>query len=90
MKFNERVVVRRLRKLINIAEPQFELRPNMGTLDVLFVLKTLRGIQKKMFRSLYLFCRPEKAFNRVPRKVIEWVLEVLVWTIMSMYDGTQV
>ena len=41
-----------------------------------------------------MFVDLEKAFDRVPRKVLEWALrkkeipEVLVRSVMSLYDGT--
>ena len=41
------------------------------------------------------FVDMEKAFNRVPRKMAEWsirkkhLLEVMVWAVMSLYDGAK-
>ena len=41
------------------------------------------------------FVDPEKAFIRVPRKVLEWALrkqgipEVLVGSVMSLYEGAK-
>ena len=39
------------------------------------------------------FVDMEKAFDRVPRKAMEWAMkkrglsEVMVWAVMSLYDG---
>ena len=41
------------------------------------------------------FVDMEKAFDRVPRKVMKWamrkkgLLEVIVWAVMSLYDGAK-
>ena len=49
-----------------------------------------RGREKKLYTC---FVDLEKAFDRVPRKVMEWALrkkglaEVLVQTVMSLYEG---
>ena len=46
-------------------------------------------------KVLYLLCNLEKAFNRAPRKMMEWVmrkkglLEVMVRPMMRIYHGTQ-
>ena len=37
----------------------------------------------------------EKAFDRVPRKVMEWAMrkkglsKVIIWAVMSLYDGAK-
>ena len=42
------------------------------------------------------FVDMEKAFDRVPRKVMEWVMrkkglsEVMVRAVMSLYDGAKI
>ena len=41
------------------------------------------------------FVNMEKAFDRVPRKVMEWAIkmkdlsEVMVWAVMSLYDSAK-
>ena len=41
------------------------------------------------------FVDMEKAFDRVPKKVMEWIVrkkglsEVRVWAVMSLYDGAK-
>ena len=41
-----------------------------------------------MDKKLYVcFVNMEKAFDRVPRKVIKWSLKVLLKTVMSLYKG---
>ena len=41
------------------------------------------------------FVDMKKSFDRVPRKVMEWAMrkkglsEVMVWAVMSLYDGTK-
>ena len=41
-----------------------------------------------MDKKLYVcFVNMEKAFDRVPRKMIKWSLEVLLKTVMSLCKG---
>ena len=53
------------------------------------------GIYKKNKKMYMCFVDMEKAFDRVPRKVIEWAMgekglsEVIVRAVMSFYDGTK-
>ena len=41
------------------------------------------------------FVDTKKAFDRVPRIVMEWIMrkkglsEVMVWAVMSLYDGAK-
>ena len=54
---------------------QFGFTPGKGTTDALFILRRMqeefRGREKKLYKC---FVDLEKAFDRVPRKVMEWVL----------------
>ena len=52
--------------------------------------------QKKDKKLYVCFVDIEKAFDRVPRKVVmEWAMrnnglsEVMVWKVMSLYDGAK-
>ena len=68
--------------------------PGRRTTDALFVVRRMeeeyRDKRKKLYTS---FVDIEKAFNRVSRKVMEWVMrkkslpEVIVRTVMSLYHG---
>ena len=74
----------------------FVLCLGKGTADALFIFRRMqeefRGREKKLYMC---FVDSEKAFDRVPRKVMEWVLrkknlpEVLVKAVMSLYEGSR-
>ena len=96
MKIVERVLKRRIREFINIDSTQFGFVPGRGTTDALFVVRSMqeeyRDKKKKLYMcSVYI----EKAFDRVPRKVTEWVMrkyglpEVIVRAVMSLYHGAK-
>ena len=56
----------------------------------------MQGEYQKKDKKLYMcFVDMEKAFDRVPRKVIKWAMrkkglsEVIVRAVMSLYDGAK-
>ena len=75
MELLERVLDSSIRKMVNIDNMQFEFVPGRGTTDTIFIF---RQLQEKYFaanKPLYIaFVILEKAFNRVPRKVLGWAL----------------
>ena len=92
MKVVERLLERRLRNIVEIDKMQFGFMPGKGTIDAIYIVRRLQecylGKKKKLFMC---FVDLEKAFDRVPRKVIEWALrkrnvpESLVQAVMSLY-----
>ena len=97
MKIVERVLEERIRELlVKVGDMQFGYMPGKGTTDALFILRRMqeefRGRKKKLCLC---FVDLEKAFDRVPRKGMEWVLrkkslpEVLVKAVMSLYEGSK-
>lgn len=96
MKIVERVIVWRIRKLVTLNENQCGFMPGKGTMDALFVVRRLQEEYRAKGRNLYMcFVDLEKAFDRVPRKVMEWAMrkkglpEVMVKAVMSLYDGAK-
>ena len=79
-----------------IDEMQFGFTPGKGTTHALFILRRtqeeFRGREKKLYMC---FVDLKKAFDRVPRKVMEWALrkeglaEVLEQAVMSLYEGSR-
>ena len=54
---------------------QFGFIPERGTTDAIFILRQVRKKYIEKNRNLYLtFLDLEKAFDRVPRKVLWWAL----------------
>ena len=66
--------------------------PGRSTVDAIFIPRRMQESYLEKNRKLFIFFVDlEKAFDRVPRKVIEWalrerlILVSLVQTVMSMY-----
>ena len=96
MKIIERVLERRIRTLVDFDETQFGFMPGKGTTDALFLVQRLQEEHRAKDKGLYVcFVDLEKAFDRVPRRVMEWAIrkkglpEILVKTVMSLYEGAE-
>ena len=96
MKIVERVLERRIRILVNLNEMQFGFMPGKGTVDAIFIVRRMQEEYQKKDKKLYMcFVDIEKAFDRVPRKVMEWamrkkgLLEVIVRAVKSLYNGAK-
>ena len=61
-----------LESMVKVDEMQFGFMPGKGTIDAVFILRRLQeeylDKEKKLYRC---FVDLEKAFDRVPRKVLE-------------------
>ena len=96
MKVVERLLEKRLRRLVEVDKMQFGFMPGKSTVDAIFILRRMQESYLKKKRKLFIrFVDLEKAFDRVSKKVIEWALrkklvpERLVQTVMSMYKGAK-
>ena len=83
---------KRLRKMVEIREEQYGFVAGKGTTDVIFILRQLQEKYLENDKELYLvFVDLEKAFDRVPRVLIEsslrkkGVMECYVKAVMEMY-----
>ena len=78
MKILERMVDGLIRQLVSIDDSQFGFVPGRGTTDAIFVVRQLQekylAANKRLYKA---FVDLEKAFDRVPRKVIWWALRKL-------------
>ena len=92
MKLWEKILEKRLRNIVKLDEKQFGFQSGKSTTDAIFVARQLQekyGSKKR--RLYYAFVDLEKAFDRVPRKVIEWALrrqgvpERLIRLVMALY-----
>ena len=96
MKIFEKVLDRRLRKLVHITDEQFGFMPGKSCTDAIFALRRLQEKYGEKKRKLYhIFVDLEKAFDRVPRRAIEWALrrqfvpEVLIRLVMCLYTDSR-
>ncbi|EXC17267.1 DNA-directed RNA polymerase II subunit [Morus notabilis] len=94
MKLLERVIERRLRATATISGNQFGFMPGKSTTEAIFLLRMLMERYRETNTDLYIvFIDLEKAYDRVPREVLWWVLEKkgvhvrYIKVIKDMYDG---
>ena len=74
----KRIVDGFIRQVVSIDDSQFGFVPGRGTTDAIFVVRELQEKYLAMNKRLYMaFVDLEKAFDRVPRKVIWWALRKL-------------
>ena len=96
MKILERIVDGLIRQLVSIDNSQFGFVPGRGTTDTIFVVRQLQEKYLAANKRLYMaFIDLEKAFDRVPRKVIWWALrklgveEWIVRLVQGMYANVR-
>ena len=94
MKVVERILEKRLRSIAGVDEMQCGFMPGKGTTDALFTVRRLQEEYRAKNKKLFMcFVDLEKAFDRVPRRVIWWALrrrgvpEQLVDAVRSLYEG---
>ena len=80
MKLLEWVQDSSIYQMVNINGMQFTFMPGIGTTDAIFIVRQLQekyiaGANKQLY---FAFIDLEKAFDRVPRKVLWWALRSLV------------
>ena len=94
MKMSEKIVERRLRKLITVNNMQFGLSPGKGTTYAVFIIQQLQEKHIEMHKDLFLtFVDLEKAYDRVSIDLVYWCLrrggvpEKLVRLVETTYHG---
>ena len=102
MKVMEKILDEMIRAMIDIDEMQFAFVPGRGTTDAIFITRQLQ--EKFLARKdpngknhilYYAFVDLEKAFDRVPRKVLWWAMrslgidEWVVRAVQAMYANAR-
>ena len=89
-------VMKGIEERISIDDMQFGFMPGSGTTDAIFILRQLQEKHLAKNKKLYFaFVDLEKAFDRVPRKVIWWAMrklgieEWIVRFVQAMYNNTR-
>ena len=97
MKTLERVLDTAIRRSVDIDEMQFGFVAGRGTTDALFIVRQMQEKFAAARKPLYFaFVDLEKAFDRVPRKVLWWAMrslgveEWIVRAVQSMYAKSRV
>ena len=74
-KIIKRVLERRIRALVDFDEAQFGFMPGKGIIDALFLVQRLQEQHRAKDKRMYMcFVDLEKAFDRVPRRGMEWAM----------------
>ena len=96
MKILERILDGLIRQLVSIDDSQFGFVPGRGTTDAIFVVRQLQEKYLAANKRLYMaFVDLEKAFDRIPQKVIWWALrklgveEWIVRLVQGMYANAR-
>ena len=94
MKMFERILEKIIREQVNINEMQYGFMPGRGTTDAIFILRQLQERYLHKNKRLYfVFVDLEKAFDRVPRKVLWWAMrklgveEWIIGLVQALYNG---
>ena len=96
MKVMEHILATIIRTQVDIDAMQFGFMPGRGTTNAIFILRQVHEKYLSKHKDLcFAFVDLEKAFDRVPRKVLWWALrkvgvdEWLIRTIQAMYTNAK-
>ena len=95
LKIWERIIDKRIRKVVNISDEQFGFVSGKSTTDAIFALRRVVEKYREKEKDLHcIFIDLEKAYDRVPREEV-WhclrekeVPEKYIETIKDMYDNS--
>ena len=75
IKMVERVLIKRLCRIVSVDVKQSGFMPERGTIDTVFIMRRMQQKHHaKRQRLCMCFVDLEKAFDRVPKKVFEWAM----------------
>ena len=74
MKVVERVLEKRLHRIVTVNELLFRFMPERGIIDAVFILRRLQEEYHAKEKGHICFVDIERAIDRVPRKMLEWAM----------------
>jgi hypothetical protein len=94
MKLWERIIEHCLRGVANVTKNQFGFMPGRSAMEVIFLIRQLMERCREQKKDLHMiFIDLEKAYDKVPRNVMWWVLQKhkvsskYITLIKDMYDN---
>ena len=80
LKVVERIIEDLIRNIVKIDDMQFKFMPGCGTTDAIVIVRQIQEAYIRKNRNQYFaFVDLEKAFDRVPRKVLWWLYGQFVY-----------
>ena len=96
MKLFVKVIEQHIRNCFEINQMQFGFMPGKGTIDAIFIARQIQEKFRAKKKDLYFtFVYLEKAFDRVPRKVVTWAMrkvgldEWIIEIVNAMYSNAK-
>jgi Reverse transcriptase (RNA-dependent DNA polymerase) len=76
MKFWERMIEHRLRKLTTVSKNQFDFMSGRSTMEVIFLIRQLMERHREQKNDLHMiFIDLEKAYDKISRNIMWWALK---------------
>jgi hypothetical protein len=76
MKLWEKIIEHRLKGVTNVTENQFSFMPGRSTMETVFLIRQLMERCREQKKDMHMgFIDLEKAYDKVPRNVMWWVLQ---------------
>ena len=96
LKVVERIIEDFIQIIVNMDDMQFGFMPGHGTTDAIFIVRQIQEAYiRKNWNLFFAFVDLQKAFDRVPRKVLWWALqkvcipEWIVHVIQVIYQNAR-
>ena len=90
------ILEKRIRAVMEADDMQCGFMPERGTIDDLFIVRRMQEEHREKNKKFHIcFMDLEKAFDRVPRRVMQWaprkkgLTEILAKPVISLYESSK-